>query len=218
MASVFASYTYANASRRLLGQRTARDDIVRTYQDTVFPDVQRRPGFRGAFLCTNSIRGEGVSVTLWDTEQQARAAQAEANERLANFRDVIPAGRSIQHVGRLTALEPAAGFEPKSARVTVILSKPDAEEQVDRRMRERVLPTLRDTPGVDAVFAIRARARGGAGAPQKGGGGGKQIAIALSGDPEILPENEFELVEQFRDLQRSTPTSKTFDVSFYQMV
>jgi len=49
-----------------------RDDMNRAVVDLLVPALEAEPGFRGAINLEDRVTGEGVMVTLWDTEEQAR--------------------------------------------------------------------------------------------------------------------------------------------------
>jgi heme-degrading monooxygenase HmoA len=55
------------------------------------PIVQQQPGFKGLYLLADRNTGEGLAITLWETEQQA-AAMGEG--RLLQLRD-----EALQKVG-----------------------------------------------------------------------------------------------------------------------
>jgi heme-degrading monooxygenase HmoA len=52
------------------------EEAVRLYQDSVVPFAKKEPGFRGALMLTDAYTGEGVSITLWESEGDMHASEA----------------------------------------------------------------------------------------------------------------------------------------------
>jgi heme-degrading monooxygenase HmoA len=58
------------------------DAIRRLYRERVLPALRAKPGFRQSFLLQDRSSGKGLGVTLWESEQAARAAvEAMAEQR-----------------------------------------------------------------------------------------------------------------------------------------
>ena len=51
-------------------------EAARTYQQRVLPAAREQQGFRGALLLTDAETGEGLSVTLWNSEDDMHASEA----------------------------------------------------------------------------------------------------------------------------------------------
>src|SRR5215831_5257863 len=49
-----------------------RDDMNRAVVELLVPALEAEPGFRGAINLEDRATGQGVMVTLWETEEQAR--------------------------------------------------------------------------------------------------------------------------------------------------
>lgn len=66
-------------------------EAVSIYRDSVMPAAQRQKGFRGALLLTDQRTGKGVSVTLWDSEEDLIHGQDSAyyQEQIAKFADIL---------------------------------------------------------------------------------------------------------------------------------
>ena len=56
---------------------TEAREVVRIYRDSVLPAATLQPGFRGALLLTDDDTGVGISISLWETEEDRQ--QGEAN-------------------------------------------------------------------------------------------------------------------------------------------
>jgi heme-degrading monooxygenase HmoA len=51
-------------------------EAVRIYQDRVVPAAREQKGFRGALLLTDLDTGEGISISLWNSEEDMHASEA----------------------------------------------------------------------------------------------------------------------------------------------
>ena len=55
---------------------TDMGEAVRIYQDSVLPAAKEERGFRGALMLTDPYTGEGISITLWESEEDMDASEA----------------------------------------------------------------------------------------------------------------------------------------------
>ena len=54
-------------------------DEVRTYLvDKAVPEVRQQPGYKGAYSFVNWENGQGITISLWDSEVHLRASEANA--------------------------------------------------------------------------------------------------------------------------------------------
>ena len=60
------------------------DETVKLYEDGVIPAAKSQKGFRGAYLLSDSKSGKGISITLWDSEEEAIA-----NEKSGYYQDQV---------------------------------------------------------------------------------------------------------------------------------
>ena len=69
------------------------EEAIGIYRDHVIPAAQSQQGFRGAQLLTNRTTGQGLSVTMWDSEADMVAGEASGyfQEQLARFKDIFTA-------------------------------------------------------------------------------------------------------------------------------
>jgi heme-degrading monooxygenase HmoA len=51
-------------------------EAARIYQERVLPAAREQQGFRGALLLTDAYTGEGLSVSLWSSEDDMHASEA----------------------------------------------------------------------------------------------------------------------------------------------
>lgn len=47
------------------------DEIAKIYKDSVVPAAKSQKGYSGSYLLTDRKTGKGISITLWDTEEDA---------------------------------------------------------------------------------------------------------------------------------------------------
>ncbi len=69
------------------------DETIEIYRESVVPVAKSQKGYRGAYLLTDSKTGKGVSITLWDSEEDAIANEQSGyyQEQLDKFKDVFTA-------------------------------------------------------------------------------------------------------------------------------
>jgi heme-degrading monooxygenase HmoA len=51
-------------------------ELVRIYRDSVLPAARRQRGFKGALLLTDDDTGVGISISLWETEEDREEGEA----------------------------------------------------------------------------------------------------------------------------------------------
>ena len=61
--------------------REKADDLV--YRELI-PALREEPGFAGTLNLVNSANGDGITIVLWETFEQARRPLHEYGERLRN--------------------------------------------------------------------------------------------------------------------------------------
>jgi heme-degrading monooxygenase HmoA len=53
----------------------AVDEAVRIVESSIVPAAKEQPGFRGYVHLVDRAKGQGVSITLWATEEDMRAGE-----------------------------------------------------------------------------------------------------------------------------------------------
>ena len=81
-------------ARVITGQTTPDgfDGLIRFARERL-PGTQAQPGFQGFYLLTDRDTGELVTISLWDTWEDVRAAEAYAaqlNSEAAQSVEVVP--------------------------------------------------------------------------------------------------------------------------------
>lgn len=84
------------------------DEAVRVFHETVIPAAEKQKGFRGGLLLTDPDTGKGISIGLWDSDEDIKASEAAGFYQgwVAMFRDIFafPPAREVFKVSNLTHL------------------------------------------------------------------------------------------------------------------
>ncbi len=69
------------------------DETIKIYEENVIPTAKLQKGFRGAYLLTDRKTGKGISITLWDSEEDAIANEQSGfyKEQISKFKDCFAA-------------------------------------------------------------------------------------------------------------------------------
>ena len=64
------------------------DEAVKRYEERVIPAIRSQKGSRGVYLITDRKAGKGISITLWDSEEDAIADEQSGKfqERSSQFK------------------------------------------------------------------------------------------------------------------------------------
>jgi heme-degrading monooxygenase HmoA len=70
---------------------TEAREMVRIYRDSVLPAARHQHGFGGALLLTDDDTGLGISITLWETEEDRQEGEANGfyQEQIRKFSDLL---------------------------------------------------------------------------------------------------------------------------------
>ena len=70
---------------------TEAREVVRIYRDSVLPAARLQPGFKGALLLTDDDTGLGISITLWETEEDRQEGEANGfyQAQIGKFSDLL---------------------------------------------------------------------------------------------------------------------------------
>jgi heme-degrading monooxygenase HmoA len=61
------------------------DEAVAIWRDKVAPIAKQSKGFKGAYLVGDRATGKGLTITLWESEEDAEAMNASLPQNLALF-------------------------------------------------------------------------------------------------------------------------------------
>ncbi len=69
------------------------DETIKIFEENVIPAAKSQKGFRGGYLLTDPKTGKGISITLWDSEEDAIANEQSGyyQEQVAKFKDFFTA-------------------------------------------------------------------------------------------------------------------------------
>jgi heme-degrading monooxygenase HmoA len=67
------------------------EEAIRIYRDLVVPAANEEPGFGGALMLADPYTGEGLSISLWESEEDMRASEASGfyHRKLNELDDLI---------------------------------------------------------------------------------------------------------------------------------
>ena len=72
------------------------DDAVSVWGDHVAPTLKQAKGFKGAYLVGDRETGKGLTITLWETKEDADAMNAALPQTLALFDGMFAAQPSLE--------------------------------------------------------------------------------------------------------------------------
>lgn len=69
------------------------DETTKLYDESVVPAAKSQKGYKGAYLLVDRKTGKGVSISLWDSEENAIANEKSGyyQEQLGKFKDFFMA-------------------------------------------------------------------------------------------------------------------------------
>jgi len=69
------------------------EEAVKIYQESVVPDAQSQNGYRGVYLLSDFKTGKGISIAIWDTEEDAIANEQSGyyKKQVDRFKDLMTA-------------------------------------------------------------------------------------------------------------------------------
>ena len=60
------------------------DEVIKFFEENVVPATKAQEGYRGIYLLTDRKRGKGISLSLWESEEDAIA-----NEQSGYYQEQI---------------------------------------------------------------------------------------------------------------------------------
>ena len=64
---------------RMRGNSETMEAGIAHFRDTLLEQLERMPGFRDAVLMIDREHGDGLAITLWDTEEAMRQSEQGAD-------------------------------------------------------------------------------------------------------------------------------------------
>jgi heme-degrading monooxygenase HmoA len=67
------------------------EEAVRTYQDSVAPELRQMRGFEAGYVLTNAETGKGYIIGLWESREDAEGFESSGTfwQQAAKFEDVL---------------------------------------------------------------------------------------------------------------------------------
>jgi heme-degrading monooxygenase HmoA len=72
------------------------EDAVSIWRDKVAPAIKQAKGFKGAYLVGDRGTDKGLTITLWETKEDADANNASLSQTLALFDGLFAAQPSLE--------------------------------------------------------------------------------------------------------------------------
>ena len=65
------------------------DEVIKIYGDNVVPSAKGQKGYKGILMLTDRKTGKGISLTLWESEQDAIANEKTGyyQQQVGRFKD-----------------------------------------------------------------------------------------------------------------------------------
>jgi heme-degrading monooxygenase HmoA len=75
------------------------DDMLQIWKESVLPAAQSQQGFKGALVLGDRATGQGMSITLWDSEGDMAAGESSGyyREQLAKFGKIFAGQPDLKH-------------------------------------------------------------------------------------------------------------------------
>jgi heme-degrading monooxygenase HmoA len=69
------------------------DETTKIYEESVIPAAKSQKGYKGGYLLVDRETGKGVSISLWDSEEDAVANEKSGyyQEQVGKFKDFFTA-------------------------------------------------------------------------------------------------------------------------------
>jgi heme-degrading monooxygenase HmoA len=64
------------------------DEAVAIWREKVAPITKKSKGFKGAYLIGDSETGKGMTITMWETKEDADAMNAVLSQIMPMFKDL----------------------------------------------------------------------------------------------------------------------------------
>ena len=69
------------------------DEVTKLFQESVVPAAKSQKGYRGMYLLNDPKTGKGISISLWDSEEDAIANEKSGyyQEQVGKFKEYFTA-------------------------------------------------------------------------------------------------------------------------------
>ncbi len=137
-----------------------RDEITRTFRESVLPEARQQKGFQGGLLLTNEATNKAIAASLWETEQDVQASETSGYLR-----------RQLAKLAHMLSGEPAIETYPVSvfaltggmahaARVVYTQLQAGKAEEATRIYQDSILPEAYKQQGFQGALLLTDSAAG----------------------------------------------------------
>ena len=171
------------------------DEAIRTYRDSVLPEVRTHRGFKGGLILADRNAGKIIAIGLFETE-------ADVRERTrTTFVDPISGGPPVSEVYEVSAYDrPESGVgRTTHARVNTRHIQSGKMDELIHIYQDITVARLRDQQGSTGAILLTDRSAGKAVAISLWATETDMIAVALAGDVD--------------DITVGSPTREYYEVS-----
>ena len=75
------------------------DDMLKIWEESVLPAAKSQQGFKGALVLGDRTTGDGISITLWNSETDMATGESSGyyQEQLAKFGGIFKGKPDLKH-------------------------------------------------------------------------------------------------------------------------
>jgi heme-degrading monooxygenase HmoA len=75
------------------------DEMLKIWKESVLPAAQSQQGFKGALVLGDRTTGDGISISLWDSEADMATGESSGyyQEQLAKFASIFTGKPDTKH-------------------------------------------------------------------------------------------------------------------------
>ena len=134
---------------------------IRVFREKTVPMYQELAWFRAAYMLLDRTAGKGGTVTLWETEENAKAVDAALAPLTAQVTQQLNVTQPLKtEIYEAAAEERGAAAPGAFARVVRGQVPPERMGERLRLFREEMVPHLRRAKGFDRIYFLVDRAQG----------------------------------------------------------
>lgn len=131
------------------------DEALQVYRESILPALSQQPGFQGVIALMSHPTDAALSITLWETKDdlQAGATSGHLQAQLAKVAPYL-ASAPIVETFEAGIWEVKQDIAAQYARVITFQLQPEAIDDFVLATRMRVLPEVKQQPGVSGVIVL----------------------------------------------------------------
>lgn len=131
------------------------DEALQVYRESILPALSQQPGFEGVIALMSHPTDAALSITLWETKDdlQAGATSGHLQTQLAKVAPYL-ASAPVVETFEAAIWEVKQGTAAQYARVITFQLQPEVIDDFVLAARTRVLPEVKQQPGVSGVIVL----------------------------------------------------------------